>query len=256
MSEARGIAVTGSASGLGAAVAERLAADGARVIGVDRHGADVVADLGTAAGRRAALDGVARLAGGALEGVVSCAGLGPYDDAPDVIRVNYFGAVAMLDGLRDLLAAGREPAAVAISSVGAVFEVLAIPELLQACAAGDEPAALAAIQGQDGNTAYVNAKRALALAVRRRAAEWGGLGIRLNAVAPGHTQTPMLDRLLQHEALGPAIRGLPVPLGRFAPAPEVAGAVSFLLGRDARYVHGHVLFADGGADAAVRPETF
>lgn len=256
MSEARRIVVTGSASGLGSAVAERLVAEDVRVIGVDRRDADVVADLGTPEGRRRALDGIARHAGDALEGVVSCAGLGPYDAAGDVVRVNYFGALAMLDGLRDLLAAGREPAAVAISSVGAVFEVLAIPALLEACLAGDEPAALAAVEGSDGNTAYVNAKRALALAVRSRAAQWGRLGIRLNAVAPGHTQTPMLDRLLQHEALGPAIRGLPVPLGRFAPAAEVAGAVVFLLGPDARYVHGHVLFADGGADASVRPDTF
>lgn len=256
MSEPRRVVVTGSASGLGAAVADRLSAEGARVIGVDRRDAAVVADLGTPEGRRSALEEVARAAGGALEGVVSCAGLGPYDEAGAVTRVNYFGAVAILDGLRDLLARGREPAAVAISSVGAVFEALAIPAFLEACLAGNEPGALAAIEGRDGNTAYVNAKRALALAVRRRAPEWGSRGIRLNAVAPGHTETPMLDRLLEHEALGPPIRALPVPLGRFAPAGEVAGSVVFLLGPDARYVHGHVLFADGGADAVVRPETF
>jgi len=48
-------------------------------------------------------------------------------------------------------------------------------------------------------------------------------------------------------------RGLPVPLGRAAPPEEIAAAVAFLLGPDASYVHGSVLFVDGGSDAAVRP---
>jgi len=55
---------------------------------------------------------------------------------------------------------------------------------------------LEAVAGHDGNTAYVGAKHALAQAVRRRAPEWGALGIRLNAVAPGKMETPMLDALL------------------------------------------------------------
>ena len=66
----------------------------------------------------------------------------------------------------------------------------------------------------------------------------------------------MLDRLLVDAAHSPAINALPVPLGRSAPAAEVAASVVFLLGPDSSYVHGQVLFVDGGAEAIMRPDTF
>jgi len=250
----RTIVVTGSASGIGAATAERLRKDGHRVIDVDLRAGDVVADLGTQEGRSSALAAIERISGGALEGVVSAAGAGPYDDARIVTRVNYFGAIAMLDGLLELLARGRDPAAVAISSIGAIFEALAIPAYIEACLAGDEAGALRAIEGRDGNTAYVNAKRAFALAVRRRAATWGARGVRLNAILPGSTATPMLDKLHAHEALGPQVRALPIPLGREARPSEMAGPIAFLLGPDASFVHGELLHVGGGSDAIVRPD--
>ena len=248
------IAVTGSASGIGAATALLLEKDGHRVIRMDWKGGDVVADLGTPEGRTAAVEGVRRLAGDALDGLVSGAGLGPYDDPAAVVRVNYFGAVAVLDGLFDLLARGREPAAVAISSLAAVFEPIHLPGFAADCLAGDEAGALAKVHGRDGNTSYANAKHALALAVRRRAAAWGAAGVRLNAVLPGKVATPMLATIQRHEALGPLVAALPVPLGRDAQPEELASAIAFLLGPDARYVHGALLHADGGVDAQVRPD--
>jgi NAD(P)-dependent dehydrogenase (short-subunit alcohol dehydrogenase family) len=248
------IVVTGSASGLGAALVRRLERDGHRVIGVDVKRAEITADLGAPEGRATAIAGALSASGGALDGVVSCAGLGPYDEPRAVTRVNFFGAVAMLDGLRDALARGHEPAAVGISSVGGAFDALLVPEFLAACHAGDEKLAQEIMARRDGNTAYVNCKRALVQAIKRRAPEWGRLGVRLNAVAPGKMETPMLDRLLSDPGHAPAINALPVPLGRSAPADEIAGAVVFLLGPDARYVHGHTLFADGGAFAVVDPD--
>jgi 3alpha-hydroxysteroid 3-dehydrogenase len=250
----RTIAVTGSASGIGAATAARLEKDGHRVIRVDWKGGDVVADLGTAAGRAAAVAGVRQAAGAALDGAVSGAGLGPYDDPKAIVRVNYFGAVAVLDGLLDLLARGQEPAAVAISSIGAVFEGLHLPGFAAACLAGDEARAQALVEGQDGNHAYGNAKHALALAVRRRAMAWGAAGVRLNAVLPGKVATPMLARIHAHEVLGPTVSALPVPLAREGRPEELAAAIAFLLGPDARYVHGTLLKVDGGSDAIVRPD--
>jgi NAD(P)-dependent dehydrogenase (short-subunit alcohol dehydrogenase family) len=252
--EPRTVAVTGSASGIGAATALRLEKNGQRVIRVDWKGGDVVADLGTPEGRAAAVLGIRRAAGAKLDGLVSGAGLGPYDDPAAVVRVNYFGAVAVLDGLRDLLARGREPAAVAISSIGAVFDAMHVPGFAAACLAGDEAGALARIAGKDGNSAYSNAKHALALAVRRRAADWGAAGVRLNAVLPGKVATPMLAAIHRHEALGPAVAALPVPLAREGQPEELAAAIVFLLGPDARYVHGTLLKVDGGSDALVRPD--
>src|SRR5215831_7515125 len=118
----RTIAITGSASGIGAATRKRLERDGARVVGVDLRGAEVQADLATRDGRAAAIAAVGAAAGGALEGVVACAGLGPqHADKAAIVSVNYFGAIEMLDGLRPLLARGERPAAIAICSNSATL---------------------------------------------------------------------------------------------------------------------------------------
>ncbi len=250
----RTVLVTGSASGLGAALAGCLRDRGHRVIGLDVREADIIADLGNANGRESAIAGVLDLCGGTLDGVVSCAGLGPYEQPEPIISVNYFGAIAMLDRFRDALARGDAPAAVAISSVGAAFHQIVPDGVLEACHAGDEKRARELLATTNGNTAYVSAKRALAQAARRRAGEWGERGIRLNTVAPGKMETPMLDALLADEASAPVIHAMPVPLGRSAPAAEIASAVIYLLGPDASYVHGQMLFVDGGSEAVVRPD--
>lgn len=186
----RTVLVTGSASGLGAALAGGLRDRGHRVIGLDVREADIIADLGNANGRESAIAGVLDLCGGTLDGVVSCAGLGPYEQPEPIISVNYFGAIAMLDRFRDALARGDAPAAVAISSVGAAFHQIVPDGVLEACHAGDEKRARELLATTNGNTAYVSAKRALAQAARRRAGEWGERGIRLNTVAPGKMETP------------------------------------------------------------------
>src|SRR5438093_1027412 len=111
------VAVTGSASGIGAAVCRRLEEAGTRVIGVDLHGASVVADLATPTGRSAAVAAISRTAEGRLEGLVTCAGVGPdFEPRTTTVALNYFGAQALLADLRNVLAAGGHGAAVVISS--------------------------------------------------------------------------------------------------------------------------------------------
>jgi len=255
----RVIVVTGSASGIGAAVCERLEAEGCRVIGVDLRAADVTADLSDTIGRLRAIDGVRALAGDALDGVVACAGLGPQVESRSrIVAVNYFGATAVLAGLRPLLAQGRDPAAVAISSNSATIVPGGDGALAAACLAGDEDAACRIAAGLDGSSAYALSKLALARFVRRQApaADWAGAGIRLNAVAPGAVLTPLLQEGLDDAQFGPAIRGFPIPLGGFGAPAQIAAAVAFLLGAESSFCCGTVLYADGGSDALIRGDVY
>ena len=106
--------VTGAASGIGAATARYLRERGGRVIACDLHDADVIADLATSEGRAELVDGVTRLSGGKIDAIVANAGGGP---AETMLSLNFFGAVATLEGLRPLLKASPAPRAVMVSSV-------------------------------------------------------------------------------------------------------------------------------------------
>ncbi|MEW6267661.1 MAG: SDR family oxidoreductase [Thermodesulfobacteriota bacterium] len=250
--------LSGSASGIGAAVRGRLERDGCRVLGVDLRDAEVIADLSAPEGRERAVAGVQALAE-RVDGVVACAGIGPQaEPRARIASVNYFGATALLAGLRPLLARGDAPAAVAVSSNSATISPGADGPLAAACLADDEAGALRLAAELDGATVYAAAKLALARWVRRRAphADWAGSGIRLNAVAPGAVHTPLLQGGLDHPVLGAAIRGFPIPLGGFGRPEQIAAAVAFLLSGDASFCCGSVLFADGGSDALLRADVF
>jgi NAD(P)-dependent dehydrogenase (short-subunit alcohol dehydrogenase family) len=251
------VCVTGSASGIGAATRRRLEDVGHTVVGVDLRDAEVVADLASVDGRAAMVEGVTAASGGALDGLVVAAGVQGVG-AGLVVSVNYFGAIATLEGLRPLLARGRddrgEAAAVALSSNSATTMAGVDPAIVAACLAGDEPEARSAAEAAGPFLDYPSSKLALARWVRRAAPsdEWIGAGIRLNAVAPGPTATPMT-----HD-LGDSVLELgdiyPVPIRRLATADEQAAVVSFLLSSEASYVVGAVVPVDGGGDAAARAD--
>lgn len=249
------VAVTGSAGGIGGAIRARIEAEGHAVIGVDVRDAEVQADLASAEGRAAAVDAVARAAGDRLDGVVVAAGIGGSTGAPPslVARVDYFGAVALLDGLRPLLELGERPAAVAIASNSATAAPMGEAALVDLLLADDEEGAAALADSLDGELVYAQSKLALARAVRRRAPDWGQAGVRLNAVAPGPVLTDLTRQALEHPVTGPLIRAYPIPLGRWGEPEEIAEAVWFLLGPGS-WVHGTVLFADGGTDALLNPD--
>lgn len=251
----RVVAVTGAAGGLGAAVGSILSERGDRVVGVDLSGSNVDADLSTADGRDTAITAVREAAGPALDGVVAGAGLGPQvPDSALIVSVNYFGAIEFLDGVLDLLASGDRPSAVAISSNSATLDPSASAELLAACLDGDEARARSLAVALPGNTAYCTSKRALAAAVRRRVQLWGDEGVRLNAVAPGAFDSPLLQGGIDDPTLGPLIEALPIPVGRRGQPAEVAALVAFLLSDASSFVHGSVIYADGGSDALLFPD--
>jgi NAD(P)-dependent dehydrogenase (short-subunit alcohol dehydrogenase family) len=245
------ICITGAAGGIGAATRRRLERAGHRVIGVDLRDAEVEADLATPDGRSAMVEQVAEACGGVLDGLV--VGAGVNRGAPSlVVAVNYFGAVATLEGLRPLLADRPGASAVAVSSNSTTTQPgLSLPHV-EACLAGDEAAARA-VAGH-GVGAYGASKLALARWVRRQAvtAEWIGAGIRLNAVAPGFIATPMTAGTEDF------IMGLgeiyPIPIGRAGQAEEVAGLLAYLLSPAAGFFCGSVVTMDGGTDAALRAD--
>ena len=249
--------VTGSASGIGEAVAERLAAVGDRVIGIDRAEADVIADLATTEGRALAIAEALDRTGGEIDRVVAAAGVsGLGTDGATTVSVNYFGSVELFDGLRPAMEGRDNACAVGVVSNSAVFGIKPDDPAVAAMLAGDEAAAREHAMAGQQFMAYALTKHALARAIRQRAAEWGPLGVRINAIVPGKTDTPLYRAVTEDPAMGPFADQIPVPLGRVGTPEEMAGIVSFLVSDEARYIHGMMLWADGGTDAAVRPDQF
>jgi NAD(P)-dependent dehydrogenase (short-subunit alcohol dehydrogenase family) len=248
---ARTVAVTGSAGGIGSATRARLEAAGCAVIGVDVRDAEVVADLGTPDGRAAMVAEVTERCGGALDGLVAGAGV-TSDDGRLVTAINYFGAVATLEGLRPLLAGRAGASAVAIASNSSTTQPGLPVHLVEACLAGDEPAALDA--AGHGVAAYGAVKLALARWVRHQAVtdDWAGAGIRLNAVSPGLISTPMTAG--QEDFILGLGEIFPIPLRRPGTADEVGALIAYLLGPDAGFFCGSVVTMDGGTDAALRAD--
>lgn len=253
--------VSGASSGIGAATRTALEADGHRVVGVDLHGSDVDADLSTADGRVRAVAQAAALAGRMVDGVVPCAGIAGLTgtDAAALVSVNFFGAVALVTGLREQLAAcaqaGGTPGVVLLSSNSVTCQPGWSDELALACLTKSEECARELAAATEAVHAYPASKAALAWWARREGVkpEWAGTGIRLNAVAPGLIATPMTDRLREDPELGVFADGYPSALNRPGRPEEVAAAIMFLLSPAASLAVGTVLFIDGGTDALLQP---
>ncbi|MBL7255963.1 SDR family oxidoreductase [Paractinoplanes lichenicola] len=253
----RTYAISGAASGIGRAAKELLEADGHRVIGIDLRDADVIADLSGAQGRASMVRDVTAISGGRLDAVLAVAGLASNSAA--TARVNYFGMLATLEGLRPLLEQSDAPRAVAVASMAVMFPHDA--ELAAAFEAGDEAAAVAraeVLAKEEGQAIYATSKRTIARWVRRAApsADWAGKGIALNAVAPGVIATPMMaDSLASAENRRQLESMVPMPLGGIAKAEDVAELLRFLSSVENGHMCGQVVFIDGGADAVMRGDT-
>lgn len=248
---ARTILVTGSAKGIGAATAAQLSARGDRVVGLDLAGADICADLCTTAGRSHAIAQATALAGGTLDGIVACAGLAcPDTDA--MLGVNYFGTVALIEGLRSALAGSPAPRVAVISSSASILPTEA--RIVAACLAGDEAGAKE-LGRADPSLVYASSKRALSRWLRRTSIlpEWAGQGILLNGIAPGTVLTDMTAPILATED-GRAMlaQATPIAVPEYAPPTDIAPLLAFLAGAECRYMVGQVIFIDGGKDVIRR----
>lgn len=248
--------ISGAASGIGAATRARLEADGHRVIGIDLRGSDIDADLSTTEGRTTACARVAELAPDGIDGLVPCAGVAGLTgtDSQLLVSVNYFGAIALVTGMRGLLEK-KEGAVVLLSSNSVSCQPQWNAEVATACLADDEERARAIAAGVDAVMLYPSTKGALAYWARREGVkpEWAGSGIRVNAVAPGLIATPMTDALRADPQLGVFADSYPTALSRPGRPEEIAAVIAFLLSEQASLLVGTVIFADGGTDAIVHP---
>jgi NAD(P)-dependent dehydrogenase (short-subunit alcohol dehydrogenase family) len=244
--------VSGSASGIGAAITAQLTEQGHRVIGVDLRDAEVIADLATQSGRDAAVDAVVRLTDH-VDGVVPCAGVAGLTETDPrlVVSLNYFGAVALVTGLRPLMAEGSS--AVLLSSNSVTAQPGWSAGVAGACLSDDEERARRLAGELDSVHIYPATKAALAYWTRRECVPWAADGIRLNAVAPGLITTPMTDRLREDPKLGAFADAYPSALGRPGKPEEVASVVTFLLSEEAALMVGSLVFVDGGTDALLHP---
>ena len=249
----RKIAITGAASGIGKTTLKFAVERGYSPISIDLHEAEVCADLGIPSGRETMIEEVTELSGGKLDAVIACAGVtGQTTDV--VIRVNYFGAIATLEGLRPLLQKGDQPRAVAISSVAGVQGTS--PELIAACLDNDEATACnIANQNADPQILYSSSKAALCRWLRRESIKsaWVGEGILLNAIAPGFVPTPLNQYIVDDPDLRAQVaKAVPTPMTRELETNDMAELLLWLVGTANSTLVGQVIFADGGAEATIR----
>jgi NAD(P)-dependent dehydrogenase (short-subunit alcohol dehydrogenase family) len=241
--------ITGAASGIGLETKRLLESQGHRVIGADLRDADVIADLGTTAGRTALVEQVTARSGGAIDAVLAVAGIDMH--GPVTAAVNYYGAIATLEGLRPLMLTSAAPRAVAVSSITSVHPYDA--QLLNALLDGSEELALE--KAAEEKFVYATSKRALSRWIRRNALkpEWAGANIPLNAIAPGLVKTELLKRLFEDPATRKRIiAGTPMPLGGPYEPIATAQLLAWLSGEENGHITGQTIFIDGGADVVIR----
>ena len=253
MATTRTALVTGAGTGIGAAVARRLAADGFSLVLSGRRpeplaataetvrglGAGVVVvagDAATTAGAQAAVEG-ARATFGGLDLLVYNAGISrggtALEQTPEgwdeVLRVNVTGAF--------------------------LTARVALPDLLERRGAIVTVASSSALRASAASVAYCSSKAALLMLTRCLALDHGPAGLRANCVCPGWVETEMADRSMDAlgEALGVDRAGAyaaataSVPARRAATPDEVAEVVAWLAGPGSSYVNGVAVPVDGGA---------
>jgi len=235
--------VTGSTSGIGRATAFALAARGAHVLVVGRdeqRAKDVVAEIegngGSATYRlttlrdlesaRELVDWATEAGDGHVDILINNAGVAVMGPSSTLTETDFDETFAVNVKVPFFLVAALAPR-MAERGWGSIVNV----------------STMVASFGQPGMALYGSSRAALELLTKAWAAEYGGQGVRVNAVAPGPTRTRMMDAAPEeivnaHAALAPA--------ARVADPAELAAAIVFLATNDASFVHGVTLPVDGG----------
>lgn len=245
----RTLIVTGAASGIGLAIAERAIREGAQVALLDRDAEGVqaaatkmgssavavVTDVSVESSVAAGLDTAqARL--GPIDGVVNSAGTVRFGDVTTISQSDFELCMA--------------------ANVTGTYLVAryAIPALRGGRGSIVNIASVAGLVGIPGAAAYCAAKGAVIALTRAMSADHAGDGVRVNAICPGTIHTPLIEPMLRQRGDGDLQRGLDVtsakyPIGRLGAPDEIAAVATFLLSDDSSFMTGSVVVADGGMTA-------
>jgi NAD(P)-dependent dehydrogenase (short-subunit alcohol dehydrogenase family) len=251
--DGRRAVVTGCSSGIGACVAEQVRDLGGTVIGLDLaepsgaldefHRVDM-ADA-------ASIDRAVAAIGAPVDALFNVAGVSSgIGDPIKVVTINFLGLRRFTEALAGRM--GQGSTIVSVSSLaasgyldhreqsGGLLATTDMDDGIAWCTSNPEAIA-------DGG--YRLSKEALIYYTMRNAVPLGARGIRINCTGPGVTETPILDQL--RSAYGQQyLDTIPKPLGRVCEPAEQAAVLVFLNSRAASYVHGQVLWVDGGTVAA------
>lgn len=241
--EGRRALVTGSARGLGKAIALALAAAGAEVVGADIAkesnrqvasavgGTTVTLDVSDQQAVEAAVEEVSTQLG-PIDVLVNSAGIGGRGTAADyplellarVIDVNVKGSLYMCQAVgRRMIEQGR----------GSIINIASIGGLV----------------GFPGSVGYQASKGGVVQMTRTLAVEWAPSGVRVNAIAPGHIGTALVRRQWEVEPHLKEFFLSRTPMGRLGTPADVTGPVVFLAGDAAAMITGQVIAVDGGYTA-------
>lgn len=250
------VMITGGGTGIGAAVAERYASEGAHVVLVGRRlgpieevaarvgGIAIAADASDGASARAAVEQVIAKYG-KLDVLVANAGGHGFDAVADTDDADWAASIQL--NLNTAFVMSRE----------------SLPELLKSKGQIVVISSLAGHFAGPSVAGYTTTKHALIGLTRSMARDYGVRGVRVNAVCPGWTRTPMadeeMDMFMEHRsdltdresAYAAVTRD--VPLRRVGEAEEIASVVRFLGSDQSSYITGAVIMADGGAHVVDLP---
>ena len=239
------IALTGGATGIGAAVASKMQALGHSVTSFDIAEPQGVAQwIKTDLSDEASITRALAQAAGPFDALINNAGLPPREGmAERVLQVNWFGFSQFLDGMLDKLTEGAAIVNVA-SRAGAMWrDNLAQVQALRGLTR-DGLEGFVAEHNIDATRAYNLSKEAMIVMTHARTQEMISRGLRMNAVSPAAVSTGILDDFVK--AFGPRVAANIARAGRAGTPEEVADVIVFLASPQAGWIKGQDIAIDGG----------